>query len=66
MPIFNLSCSVTVSAYTEVEADTLEEAIEEAEGRDVAIGRLHTGNEPNEVWIIEDADGSPEGIHGDA
>ncbi|HBU29104.1 MAG TPA: hypothetical protein DEB56_05175 [Thiobacillus sp.] len=63
MPIFNLSCKVTVSAYTEVEAATLEEAIAEAGSRDVAIGGLHTGNEPDEVWIIDDADGCPEDIH---
>ena len=63
MPVFTFGCKVTVSAYTEVEAATLEEAIAEAESRDVVIGGLHTGNEPDEVWIIDDADGSPEGIH---
>lgn len=63
MPIFKLGCRVTVSAYTEIEADTLAEAIKQAEGRDVVIGGLHSGNEPDESWIIDDADGSPEGIH---
>lgn len=63
MPVFILGCKVTVSAYTEVEAATLEEAIAEAKCRDVVIGGLHTGNEPDESWIIDDADGSPEDIH---
>jgi hypothetical protein len=63
VPIYKLGCQVTVSAYTEVEADTLEEAIKEAVMRNVVIGGLHTGNEPDESWIIDDADGSPEGIH---
>lgn len=65
MPIFNLSCQVTVSAYTKIEADTLDDAIAEGELRDVAIGGLHTRSDPREVWIIDEADGSPEGIHGD-
>lgn len=63
MALFKLGCRVTVSAYTEVEADTLEEAIKEAEGRDVVISGLHSGNGPDEAWIIDDADGSPEDIH---
>jgi hypothetical protein len=62
MPIFKFSAKVTVSAYTEVEADTEEEARAEAESRDVVIGGLHTGNDPDESWIIEDADGSPEDV----
>ncbi len=54
---------MTVSAYTEVAANTLDEAIKEAEGRDVVIGGINTGNSPFESWIIDDADGSPVGIH---
>ncbi len=63
MAVFKLGCSVTVSAYTEVEADTLEEAQRQAANRDVVIGGLHSGYHPQEHWIIDEADGSPEGIH---
>lgn len=59
MPVFKFSAKVTVSAYTEVEADTETAAREEAESRDVAIGGLHSGNYPTESWIIDDADGVP-------
>ena len=62
MPTFKFSAFVTVSAYTEVEADTLEEAMEEAEGREVVIGGLHSGTQAAESWIIDEADGSAENI----
>ena len=63
MPKFDLSCAVTVSAYTTVEAATLEEAIEIAEGRNVVLGGPGCGESEDESWIIEDADGSPTDIH---
>ena len=63
MPVFKLGCAVTVSAYTEVEADTLEEAIEEAEGRDVGLGGVTSGIDPAEMWSIDDADGAPQDVH---
>lgn len=65
MPIYKFSAKVTVSAYTEVEADTEEEARAEAESRDVVLGGLNSGNEPDESWIIDDADGTPEDIRND-
>lgn len=65
MATYKLGAEVTVSAYTIVEAETLEEAIEIAKGREAAIGLLHTTNDPNEQWIIEDADGGPQNIHAD-
>lgn len=61
---FRLSCAVTVSACTEVEADSLAEAIAIAESREVVLGGLHSGADETEQWIIEDADGDPTGIHG--
>lgn len=63
MPKFRLCAVVGVSAYTVVSAATLEDAIEEAEGRDVVLGGLHTGANPTEEWVIEDADGTPNDIH---
>jgi len=63
MKTFNLSAQVTVTAYTTVKAETLEEAIEIAESREVVIGGIGTGTEPDEQWIIDDADGSPMNIH---
>lgn len=61
--LYRLSASVTVSCYTKVEADTLEEAMEIAEEREVQIGGIHSGYEPDEYWIIDDGDGTPEGVH---
>ena len=63
MPKFELSCSVTVSAYTTVEAETLEKAIQIAEGRQVVLGGPGCGESEDESWIIEEADGSPADIH---
>ena len=65
MTKFSLSSAVTVSAYTVVEADSLEEAIAISEERDVVIGGPITGNSEKDVWIIDDADGCPTDIHGD-
>jgi len=65
MPVFKLGCRVTVSAYTEVNAATLEDAIKDAAKRDVVIGGIHSGYSHSECWIIEDADGEPEGIKHD-
>lgn len=63
MKTFELSCGVTVSGYTKVEANTLEEAIEIAEGRDCVIGGINSGNSDRESWVIDDADGLPSDIH---
>lgn len=62
MPTFNLSATVTVSAYTTVEAETLEQAIEIARGRDVEFADRM--NSHTELWIIDSPDGSPSGITG--
>lgn len=62
MPKFTLNASVTVSARTIVEANTFEEAIEEAASRDVILspyGPDRDGYDPSEVWAIEEADGMP-------
>jgi hypothetical protein len=64
MPKYTLNCVVTVSAYTIVEADTLEDAIEQAGERTVELGFDGSGNDPENVWCIEEADGIPEDITG--
>jgi hypothetical protein len=65
MPTYNLSCAVTVSAYTTVEADSLEAAIEEAMGRPVELHFNGSGTSADEVWCVEEADGTPEGVTGE-
>lgn len=59
MALFKLNAHVTVSAYTEVEADTLEEAIQEARSRSVEIGDECSGYSLTEHWLVMDADGEP-------
>jgi hypothetical protein len=59
MPLFKLGCHVTVSAYTQVQADTAEEALRIGRDREVVIGGLHSGADAGEQWVIEDADGDP-------
>jgi hypothetical protein len=66
MTTYRLACSVTVSAWTDVEADSLEEAIAIADMREVEIGGTLTGVDGTESWVIEEADGSPQDIHEDA
>ena len=63
MPIFNLLAQVTVSAYTKVEANTLEEAIKISEERGVVIDLWWGDDRAKEAWIIEDVDGLPQNIH---
>lgn len=57
MPIFNLSSDITCSVYTDVEADTLEEAIQIAADRPVELYFNGSGNSPEDVWCLEEPDG---------
>lgn len=57
MTIFKLTAPITVTAYTEVEADTIEKAREIAAGRSAVIGGPMSGYDASEHWIIDDADG---------
>ena len=61
MPTFKLSAAVTVSAWTEVEADDIDAAKTIAESRHVQL----TGclEDATESWIIDEADGEPQEIH---
>lgn len=63
MATYTLGAVVGVSAYTVVEADSLEEAIKEAKDREPVIGGNGSGTDENEQWIIDDADGTPSDIH---
>lgn len=62
MKEFNLSGSVTISVYTTVEAETLEQAIEIAESRSIKSyafvdDRLHLHN-----WVNDEYDGEVQDI----
>lgn len=59
---YRLVASVTVSAYTYVDADSEKEAIATAEDRPVVLGDDSIGNDPYKEWLITDADGEPFGI----
>jgi hypothetical protein len=63
MPIFRLGCEVTVSAYTDVEADSLEAAILISEQREIELSFVGSGNSSRDVWLVEDPDGIPSNIH---
>ena len=65
MAKYGLTALVGVSAYTEVEADSFEEAKEIAEGRECMLGFNGCGYTSDEVWLIEDADGMPTDITGE-
>ena len=59
---FKLTANVTISVYTEVEADTLEEAIEIAKEREL-MGIAQTGFDTEEdTWLCDELDGMPENI----
>ena len=64
--LFTLVSKVTVSAYTEVEAETIDDAIKIASQRQAAIGGVGTGTLPDEMWIVDDIDGEPYDIQNDA
>jgi len=59
MAVFKLACKVTVSAFTEVEAYTLEAAMALAASRDVVLADVGSGAQPEDAWVIEEADGTP-------
>jgi hypothetical protein len=60
MTQFNLTAKITITAFTTVWADTLKEAIEIANDRaDMMSIATNNGDEPDEVWMVEDLDGVP-------
>jgi hypothetical protein len=60
MPKFRLAAQVTVSAYTTVEAKTLDDAIAQAINRTVHLPG--SGYTEGLYWMIDEADGSPDDI----
>ncbi|EKO3611954.1 hypothetical protein M3914_003153 [Vibrio metschnikovii] len=65
MPKFHLNARVTVSATLAIEADTLADAIKKAENLPVMHSSEAHFLEGDEVWVVEEMDGSPREIHED-
>ena len=62
MAKFKLTGMVTVSVHTEVEADTLEKAIEIAKERDIERYQWSDKTQASDVWVNEDYDGEVHSI----
>ena len=66
MEKFNLVAKITISAFTSVKAETLEKAIQLAnERKDMMSIASNNGDTPDEVWMIEELDGTPYDIIGE-
>jgi hypothetical protein len=59
MPKYSLSAQITVSAFCEIEADSMEEAIEKSHSMSAVIHAYNTGTSPQESWCVEEIDGEP-------
>lgn len=59
MEKFRLTASVTISVYTEVEAETLEEAKAIAEGRELCSITNTSGDTADVAWMCDELDGTP-------
>jgi len=62
MKKYQLSGAVTISIFTEVEANSLEEAIQIAENREIEAYRFGDKEQASEAWVSEDFDGMPDKI----
>lgn len=62
MKKFKLSGVVTISIYTEVEADSIEEAIEIAENRTIEANNWGDKSQASDVWVSDEFDGMPDKI----
>lgn len=64
MKTFKLNATVTISLYTEVEAETLQEAIEISQERSIEmVNNWGSDEQAQEVWVSSEFDGSPTDIH---
>ncbi len=59
---YNLTAQMTISIYTEVEADSLEEAIEIAKDRDYMSIVKNGGDSEEDFWMCDELDGYPKNI----
>ena len=62
MKTFKLSAIVTISIYTDVEAETLKEAIEESMQRGIEAYQWGQQDQVEEAWIADEYDGEPVNI----
>ena len=63
MKTFELSANVTISVYTKVEADTLEQAIAIANDRSL-MQIVHDGTQDElEEWVCDELDGETQDVH---
>ena len=65
MKEFLISAKVTISVYTKVEAETLEDAISIAEKRTPMSIIPNGGDNENENWMVDEIDGTPYELHED-
>jgi hypothetical protein len=60
MKEFNLTAKITITAFTTIEAESLEEAIKLAnERQDMMSIASNNGDTPDVSWMIEELDGVP-------
>jgi len=60
MKNFKLNALVTISIYTTIEAETLEQAIKESERRSIEHAHLNdVEDQAKEVWVSDEFDGMP-------
>jgi len=59
MEKFRLTANVTISVYTEVEAETIEEAKAIAEERELCSITNTGGDTEDDVWMCNELDGMP-------
>ncbi len=62
MKEYKLNGNVTISIYTTVEANSLKEAIEVAEDRNIEVYEWGLKYQRNEAWVAEEYDGTPKNI----
>lgn len=60
---YKLTAQVTISVYTDVEADSLEEAIEIAEERGFMSIASNGCDTEEDTWMCDELDGYPKNIH---